>query len=416
MARAERACEEGTVFGLGHVAAAVSLLAVSAVPAGKVVAACDGPAPAPSATTTAVPYAQQLYDVDHLAPMATGAGIRVAVIDSGVDTKHPQLRARGAVTAGRDFLRDAADGRQDCNGHGTMVASLIAARKVPGTPFHGLALDATIVPVRVSEQTETADGTEVGDAASVQRFAEAIAWAADPDGGDADVINLSLTTRTDNPDVRDAVATAIKRGVVVVAATGNDGAKQRGNPTPYPADYPGVIGVGAVDNTGQVLAFSGHGRFVDIVAPGERLTAAARRGGQTEFAGTSAATPLVAATAALILQRYPGSTPDQVTQRIIATADPSPAGGFSGEYGYGILNPYRAVTESLNTAPRPTRTVEAVRPADPAELAALQRRAASRRTALIFAGAGGSAALLIGLTAATIRAGRRRGWHPGVPD
>jgi membrane-anchored mycosin MYCP len=402
------------VYGLGQVAAAVSLVAVSAVPAGKVAVACQTPAPPPSPVVTAVPHIQQLYDVDRLTPLATGAGIRVAVIDSGVDAKHPQLRAEGAVDAGRDFLREAGDGRQDCNGHGTMVASIIAARTVPGTPFHGLAPGATIVPVRVSEQTESADGTEVGDAASVQRFAEAIAWAASPRGGDADVINLSLTTTSDNTAVRAAVAAAVQRGVVIVAATGNDGAPQRGNPTPYPADYPGVIGVGAIDTRGQILDFSGHGRFVDLVAPGEQITAAARRAGQTQFTGTSAATPLVSATAALILQRYPGSTPDQVAQRILATTDPSPGGQASDRYGYGILNPYRAVTESLNTKPAPAPAAATMPPGNPAEQAARERRATAQHRALIFAAAGAAAVLLIGLAAVAIRAGRRRGWQPGA--
>src|SRR3954462_5881517 len=224
---AGRAVRSSGVYGLSQIAAAVSLVAVSAVPAGRAAAACEGPAPVPSPTVTAVPYVQQLYDVDHLAPLATGAGIRVAVIDSGVDAQHPQLKSQDAVAAGRDFLRGAGDGRQDCNGHGTMVASIIAARKVPGTPFQGLAPEATIVPVRVSEQSESAEGTQVGDAASVRRFADAIAWAADPQGGDADVINLSLTTTTNDPGVREAVAAAVRRGIVVVAATGNDGAEQR---------------------------------------------------------------------------------------------------------------------------------------------------------------------------------------------
>ncbi len=402
------------MYGLGNVAAAVSLVAVSVVPAGKVGATCGTPAPSPA--VTAVPFVQQMYVIDRLTPLATGSGIRVAVIDSGVDATSPHLEARGAVVAGRDFLRGGTDGRQDCNGHGTMVASIIAARKVPGTPFSGLAPDATIVPVRVSEQTESADGTQVGDTASVRRFAEAIAWAAEPGGGDADVINLSLTTTSNDTGVREAVAAAVKRGVVVVAATGNDGSEQHGNPTPFPADYPGVIGVGAIDSTGKVLDFSGHGRFVDVVAPGERVTAAARRAGQTEFTGTSAATPLVAATAALILQRYPGSTPEQVAQRIAATADPSPAGPYSGEYGFGILNPYRAVTQSLNTRAMETPPV-ATMPADnPAEQAAQRRRATSQRAALIFAAAGAGAALLIGVAVVAIRAGHRRGWRPAARE
>ncbi|MGX6608323.1 S8 family serine peptidase [Micromonosporaceae bacterium Da 78-11] len=403
----------------GHAAAAIAcLVAVTAVPSGAQAAragSCRSPGPQPGPTNTAEPYVQQLYGVDRLAAVATGAGVRVAVIDSGVADQHVQLSPNRVVDVGKDFMRQAPNGREDCNGHGTMVASLINAQPVDGVPFHGLAPGATVVPIRISEQTESADGTQVGDAASVRKLAQAITWAADPDGGDADVINLSLTTTSEDAELADAVKAALAAGVVIVAATGNDGTTERGNPTPYPASFDGVIGVGAVDNNNRILDFSGHGNFVDLVAPGYQLTAAAVGAGHTEFSGTSAATPLVAATAALILQRFPGSTPAQVGERLTATADPVAGGRYSPEYGHGRLNPYRAVTDTLGTDTRPAGGPIVVGADDPAAVALAARRDDARDLALLFAAIGAGVVLLIGATAVIVRRGRRRGWSPGVP-
>jgi subtilisin family serine protease len=295
----------GTILRLASVAGCVAAAVVLA-PLPARAAECELPPRQPTVTT--VPYVQHLYDADRLAVLATGAGVRVAVIDSGVDATHPQLTGP-AVDRGRDFLRGHADGRQDCNGHGTGVASIIAARPAPGTPFHGLAPAATIVPIRVSEQIDSGDGTLVGDTGSLRNLAEAIRWAANSRGGNAQVINMSLSTSTWSGDVCRAVAEATARNVVVVAAVGNAGAVKDHNPTPYPAGCPDVIGVGAVTAAGVRADYSGHGDYVDLVAAGDGVTAAARRGGHTQLSGTSAAAPLVAATAALILQRYRGLTP-----------------------------------------------------------------------------------------------------------
>jgi membrane-anchored mycosin MYCP len=387
-------------------AAAVVVAAVLLVPAPAYArpAACEHP-PAPGTTISAVPYEDQMYGPARLAPLATGAGVRIAVIDSGVDAANPQLHGR--VVAGKDFLRGDSDGRQDCAGHGTGVAGIIAAGPAAGVPFRGLAPDATIVPVRVSEQEEIG-GRATGDSGTPRKLAQAVRWAATD--GHARIINLSLTTPVDNGDVREAVADAISRGVVVVAAVGNNA--QDGNPTPYPAAYPGVIGVGATGMDGVRAGFSQHGSYVDLAAAGDRVTATAPRSGQVALSGTSFAAPYVAATAALILQRFPGLGPEQVARRLTATADPAPGGQRSDEYGYGLLNPYRALTETL--APyAAARPVPAAAPtADPAAAARDARRGHARRMSLILAAAGAGGAVLVFAGAAVLRRGRRRGWRP----
>jgi membrane-anchored mycosin MYCP len=368
---------------------------------------CDEAKPQP--INTSVPYEQQMFDYSRVAQFATGAGVRVAVIDSGVDATHPQLSGQGWVAPGRDFLRQGPDGRQDCVGHGSEVASIIAARPVSGVPFHGLAPDATIVPVRISEEVENPDGSRGGTAASLPKLAQAITWAADPQGGHAQVINLSLSTPTDNKLVSDAVAKAITSGVVIVAAAGNAGSSRDGNPVPYPAAYPGVIGVGAIDANGLHADYSGHGSYVDLVAPGNAITAAARHAGNTQLSGTSAASPLVAATAALLLQQFPNLTPAQLAGRLEATADPAPGGAYSDEYGHGVLDPYRALTETLTRSS--ARSAPTPAPEDPATLAFEQRRGHAQRVALIFSAAGATTALLAVLVASAWRRGRRRGWR-----
>jgi membrane-anchored mycosin MYCP len=356
------------------------------------------------------PYENQLYAAERLAPFATGAGIRVAVIDSGVDAGHPQLRGR--VAAGQDFLHGDATGRQDCIGHGTGVASIIAARPVAGAGQRGLAPDATIVPVRASEQTDTEQGGD--DPVSPATFAAAIDWAVDEGG--ADVINMSLVMPDDDSRVRTAVARAVAAGVVVVAAAGNHGRADEANPRPYPASYPDVIGVGAIDATGVAGDFSQHGDYVDVMAPGVAVTFAARGSGHTRGDGTSFAAPFVAATAALLKQRFPSLTPAQVARRIFATADPAPGGKRSDRYGFGVLNPYRALTETLGPETRPAPAPAVLHTEDPATVALTARRDHAQDLALLVAGIGAGVVLLVVLAAAALRRGRRRGWRPPDPE
>jgi membrane-anchored mycosin MYCP len=278
-----------------------------------------------------------------------------------------------------------------------------------GVGFRGLAPGVTIVPIRISEQ-ENVDRASVGDHGSPQDFADAIDFAVG--AGHAQVINLSLVMDEEVPVVTEAVTRAIAAGVVVVAAVGNNDDADSGNKTPYPANVPGVIGVGAIDANGVRAEYSRHGGYVDVMAAGDKVTADALHAGQTSVSGTSFATPFVAATAALILQRYPGSTPQQVSDRIVATADPAPGGRRSDDYGYGLLNPYRALTETLGPPTAAAPAPETMVTEDPATLAMKARREHSQNKALLVAAIGGGAVLLGFLTAGVLRRGRRRRWRP----
>jgi type VII secretion-associated serine protease mycosin len=366
--------------------------------------------PAEQKVREAEPYEARLFAPERLAPFATGAGIRIAVIDSGVDADHPQLR--GQVAAGRDFLHGNVSGRQDCVGHGTAVASIIAARPAAGAGLRGLAPDATVVPIRVSEQTDTEQ--QSGEPASPARFATAIDWAVDEGG--ADIINMSLVMTDDDDRVRAAVARAAAAGVIVVAAAGNHGRPDEANPRPYPASYPDVIGVGAIGANGVAGDFSQRGDYVDVMAPGVDVTFAARGAGHTSGSGTSYATPFVAATAALVKQRFPALTPAQVARRIFATTDPAPGGRRSEQYGFGVLNPYRALTETLGPETRPAPAPVVMHTEDPATVALTARRAHAQEMSLLVAAIGAGVVLLVVLVAAALRRGRRRGWRPPDPE
>jgi membrane-anchored mycosin MYCP len=387
---------------LGGPPASAAAPVLSGAPAAAAALACDAPQ-TPAAALTEEPWPQKRYAPGRLFALATGAGVVVAVIDSGVDASHPQLA--GQVLAGRDFL-DGDDAQVDCVGHGTAVASIIAGRPIDGAGLRGLAPEARILPVRVSEQ-EIIDGEQTGRTVTSARFAQSIHWAVTRG---ADVLNLSVVLYRDDPAVRRAVADAIERDVVVVAAVGN--LHERGDPVPYPAAYDGVIGVGSIGPGGTRSSFSQVGQYVDLVAPGGDVDAAAPAGGHQRTSGTSYAAPFVSATAALVRQYLPELTAPQVAARILATTDPAP-GGKPTAYGAGVLNPYRAVTETV--APAGARPVSTLRrqPANPATLARTQRREASREAALWLAAVLGATAGTVVLVVAVVSRGAGRRWRPG---
>ncbi|MEU8371952.1 type VII secretion-associated serine protease mycosin [Micromonospora sp. NPDC048894] len=384
--------------------AALPAVTVSSVTPAHAAPAC-ATAPAPARPVAALPWPQRRYAPERIAPLATGTGVTVAVIDSGVDRRHPQLRGR--VLDGADFLDPGGDGTRDCAGHGTGVASIIAAGEGAGVAFRGLAPGSRILPVRVSEQ-QVVEGRESGRTVSAADFARAVRWAVDHD---ADVLNLSVVLYADNPAVRDAIDYAVRRDVVVVAAAGNlhDG----GDPLPYPAAYDGVLGVGAITPAGIRTPFSQVGTYVDLVAPGSEVLMAAPGQGHQRAEGTSYAAPFVAATAALLRQYRPELSAAEVTRRIVGTTDPAP-GGRRGGYGAGVLNPYRAVVET-GTGPGPAARSTLALPAeraDPALLARQHRRAAARDRALLVATVTGGVLAVAVLLAVVLPRGVRRRWHP----
>ncbi|MEG3636608.1 type VII secretion-associated serine protease mycosin [Micromonospora sp. S2-005] len=375
------------------------MTAVAMTPA-RAAPACASP-PAPAGPTSAAPWAQQRYAPERLARLATGSGVTVAVVDSGVDRAHPQLAGR--VLAGTDLLDAGGDGGLDCVGHGTGVASIIAAAPRDGTAFRGLAPKARILPIRVSEQ-QVVDGRGTGRTATPRDLGRAIRWAVDQG---ATVVNLSVVLYADHSAVRAAVGYALSRDVVVVAAAGNGSAD--GRRRPYPATYDGVLGVGAVGADGRRADFSQPGTHVDLVAPGLDVLVAAPGSGHRSAAGTSYAAPFVAATAALLRQYRPDLGALEVARRIVATADPAPGDG----YGSGVLNPYRAVTETV-AVPRHARPATGLaddRP-DPTLLAQHDRRRDARNRALLLTGAGLPLVAAVVLAAVVVPGGLRRRWRP----
>ncbi|MGW4502696.1 S8 family serine peptidase [Micromonospora sp. NPDC004336] len=321
--------------------AAVTLLAASMAALSPAVAHA-GPCgyqvePVAAPKIAVASWAHRLLDLPRVHRLATGAGVRVAVVDSGTDRRHPQLAK--AVRAGWDVPAGRSGGTLDCHrqGHGTAIASLIGARPAAGASLVGVAPRATLLPVRVADNDPATDAP-VSAAALATAVAEATRMGAD-------VIHVSYSVAVDDARLRAAVARAVESGAVVVAAAG-DG---RAGPS-YPAAYDGVVGVGALAASGGLLDGSARGPHVDLVAPGEQLVAAARVGGHTVVGRTPAAAAVVSGTAALLRERHPRWTNEEVVRRLLATADGTAGGAANAAFGHGSVNPYRALVEPAATA------------------------------------------------------------------
>ncbi len=227
------------------------------------------------------------------------SGVVVAVLDTGVDLSQPDLQ--GAFVPGYDFVNDDTDPSDD-NGHGTGTAGIVAARAGNGRGGAGFCPQCSVMPVKVV----AADGT-----ATEADVAPGITWAADHG---ADVINLSLGG-TYSATIADAITYATSKGVLVVAAAGNNGSSGAF----YPAADPEVLGVAATQPDDQLYSWSNYGGWVPLAAPGCDLTTA--RGGQyAEVCGTSASTPVVAGLAGLAMSYSQTSSAQAITQAITSSA------------------------------------------------------------------------------------------------
>lgn len=312
---------------------------------------------------------------------ATGDGVTVAVLDSGVDADQPDLR--GQVLPGADLVDGATDGRVDHVGHGTTVAALIAGRADDGDGVTGLAPGAKILPVRVLD-----DKNKYDDAGVVAR---GVRWAVDHG---ASIVNLSLGGTLRSEPLAQAVAYAAARNVIVVACTGNQDSSGAGSAPGtgagsgpaeqvwYPAREPGVIAVaglaaaepaGARDGVGSPApgrpatgsggqgepGGSGGGQRLwagSITGPETVLTApatnllGAKPGGYWWVQGTSFATPLVAATAALVRSRWPLLSAAAVINRLVRGARDLGPAGRDDQYGFGEVDPVAALTAPIPDA------------------------------------------------------------------
>ncbi|MDL4772869.1 S8 family peptidase [Actinomadura xylanilytica] len=339
---------------------------------------------------TDTPWAQKLLPLAEAQEKADGHGVKIAVIDSGVDTTSPQLAGQAVPTV--DLT---GTGRRDCVGHGTEVAGIIAA-KPKMSLFVGVAPGARIIPIKYA-----ATATNNDDRLLVKGIDEAVRRGAQ-------IINISSETHTDTPELRQAVTRAQNANILIVAAAGNVNPKKGGSPTPsYPAQYSGVLSVGAIAQDGQVTQFSNTATRVSVIAPGKDILTIAPGGGYiVKGEGTSFATPFVAGVAALVKQTHPRLTAAQLKQRIEATADGQKGAGS----GYGVVNPLAAVTAVIdpNTPLAPASEPGSVRLA-----VADKPDPAVRNTALGIGLGGLGLAALVVAGGVLIPAGRRRGWRPG---
>ncbi|WBU39426.1 S8 family serine peptidase [Homoserinibacter sp. YIM 151385] len=270
-----------------------------------------------------------------------GAGVRIAIIDTGVAGSHPDLR--GAVVDGADFSGlGASDGQRPVGSegaeHGTMVGSLAAGRGQPGDAgIIGSAPEAELLAISI--------GFGEGDADSDTQIAEAVRWAVDHD---ADVINMSLTRNTRDWPVSwdEAFLYAAEHDVVVVAAAGN-----RGSGTVEvgaPATMPGVLTVGGVDESGAAsFDASSQGITIGVSAPSENLVGALPDGGYALWDGTSGATPIVAGIVALVRAAHPDLDAANVIQRVISTARDAGPAGPDFTYGHGLVDAGAAVRDEV---------------------------------------------------------------------
>ncbi|TDV40070.1 type VII secretion-associated serine protease mycosin [Actinophytocola oryzae] len=374
--------------------------------------ACRGDPESARDVVTQLPWAQQLLDLDRTWPHSTGAGVTVAVVDSGVDADHPQLR--GKVLPGADFfLVGDLPGNFDCVSHGTAVASIIAASAQQGVGFRGVAPDARILPVRITDRelNDTGNATPINPGI----VADGIRYAAD---SGASVINLSLSGYGDFPAIRDAVAYARSKDALLVAAVGNR--DDQGAVPSFPASYDGVLGVGSVDIDGLRAQGSQVGPYVDLVAPGQDVLAASRVAGHHYWAGTSFAAPFVSGIAALVRAAYPRLSAPEVAARLIATADPAPGGRNSLEYGAGLVDPYRAVTERLTDREPLAEPGVSPKPPDTSALRESAWWADMGAGAKIGAGMVVVAIVGAAILAVALPRARRRRWaaarRPALPD
>lgn len=286
---------------------------------------------------------------------ATGEGVVIAVIDTGVDLNSPDLKDGSVsnITGGYNAYTGSTDPAsiQDDHGHGTSVAGLIAALN-NNCGIIGVAYKAKIMPVKVMDSSGEGEDDIIADG---------IVWAADHG---ADIINMSIGADSENKILDDALTYAAGKGCLLIASSGNDQEEMPQNYTPqsavrsslvaYPAAHPDVLAVSAVDANDAITSFSLTGPEVALAAPGEDILTDYWKDGKSvmaEVAGTSIAAPFVSGAAALIWSKYPQLTAAEVKKALFSSAYDLGAEGRDDSYGYGRLDIYRALKTLATPSP-----------------------------------------------------------------
>jgi hypothetical protein len=269
----------------------------------------------------------------------------IAVIDSGVDYEHEDLYSKvsslsyDAINNNHQPIDDLdADGDGVVEGHGTQVAGVAAAMTDNSLGIAGAAWDSGILAVKVFNSEGATQDWIIGDG---------ITYAAN---NGARILNLSFGSRTYSSGIEEWITeTRYQKDVIFVAAAGQVGTEERTEPV-YPANIPNVIGVGAIDNAGQLHSSSKIGKFIDLVAPGVSIWATAPNNRYVQEQGTSVAAAQVSAVASLVATKFPNKSNDEVERVLKETADDLGQPGRDDYYGYGLVNPYRALSTQIDHA------------------------------------------------------------------
>jgi hypothetical protein len=272
-------------------------------------------------------YHLKTLNVDKALTLAGKHAVRVAVIDTGIDAKHPELKNK--IVANINVMNPMQKGAPDV--HGTHVAGIIGAEKNNGLGGYGVNPNVKLISIDVFNRSFF-----TSDYIVAEGIMEAIEQKAQ-------VINMSLGGAYSSPILEEAVKKALDANITIVAAAGNSGS----DTLEYPASYEGVISVGASNDKNELAFFSNYGTAVDVVAPGEGIYSPVfdidKKSSFMKLDGTSMASPMVAGTAALILSKNPKLTPYQIQYILTKTAKDLGEKGYDLKYGHGLVDPVAAL-------------------------------------------------------------------------
>ena len=334
-----------------------------------------------------MPAAQQI---------SQGAGVKVGLPDTGVDAHDPELT--GVVTDGIDYGLVPGDGRTDTNGHGTAMAGLIAGRGRGSGSESGVL---GIAPKSSILSAKTLFGNLGGLTGDPALLGKGISWAVKHG---ANVICIAAGTSPD-PTVKAAVDTALKAGVVVVAAAGNSPSE----PVAFPANIAGVLAVSGINQDGTRADFSSGGPEIMIAAPGGQVVSTGIENQYHKGSGTSEASAIEAGVEALVRAKYPNLSGPEVEHRLTATATDKGAPGRDPEYGYGIGDPVRALTADVPPLPA-SPTADATSSAAPGRTGVSGKAGppAENRSLAVPIVVGAGIVVLVGAIIAVLALRRRR--------
>ena len=326
---------------------AAGLVSLAVLPAAPALGAVAAPA---DAIRTNQQWVLDMLDAEAAWSVTRGAGVTVAVIDSGVNPHVSDLA--GSVITGPNYTGvHTRPSSPNWGVHGTWMASLIAGHGHAGgfSGIIGVAPAARILSIRaIPDRADPHYGKYEHERETViqRSLADGIRYAVTHG---AKVISMSIGYSAPSGMVRAELQDAYDHGVVVVASAGNSGGPgsnsgHTGAPESFPANYPGVISVGAVNSSAAVASFSSDNLSVQVAAPGVSVPAQGRDGQYWSVSGTSPACALVAGVAALIKSRYPDLSPDLVASAMTSTATHRPAAGYDSQVGFGIVNAAAALT------------------------------------------------------------------------